>query len=174
MTTTASSTTCSYRPDGSYQPLRVRSWSGCCRRSPLPPRPGGYSTSCRISRPGLAWLTKRRPDLLGGLVRRSGPERPESRRCRSSIKSAWRGSCHACSMRRSSYLRSASGRCRRPTATGIRLPSTVPPIDHRLRTRRVTKRPVRRQFQLAGADLDAGLNVLLADALRIYGHYLGD
>ena len=40
------------RPDGSYQPLRVRSLVGLLPLLAVAAPPRSYSTSCRISRPG--------------------------------------------------------------------------------------------------------------------------
>ena len=93
-------------------------WSGCCRCSRSPWRRTGSPTSCPTSPAGCGWLRRHRPELTDAAwsARTDGrpPDPVAARR-----PSGCRGCCAGCSTRRSSSRRTASGRCRRPTATAV-------------------------------------------------------
>ena len=160
------------RPDGSYQPLRVRSLVGLLPLLAVAAPPQEVLDELPDFAARLAWLTKRRPDLLGGLVRRSGPD--DRNLLLSLVDQVRMARILSRLFDEGEFLspfgvRSLSAAYRDGYTTAVDGASMT--IDYE---------PGESRSGLFGGNSNwrgpiwMPVNVLLADALRIYGHYLGD
>ena len=156
-TTTASSTTCSCTRTARRSRCGCARWSGCCRCWRSRTHRSGRPDALPDFTARLRWLQRRRPDLLDGLMSHGGAaDEPADHCSRCSIPTGCAGCWPGCSTRRSSFRRTASARCRRPTATPYTTADRGAAAVDRLRARRVAHGLVRRQLELARTGLVPG------------------
>ena len=114
---TASTTTCWCTPTARTSRCGCGRWSGCCRCSPLPQRRAGRPRRCRTSPRGCAGCSSRRPELLDGLLTRTGPDGRTSLLSLLDEDRLRRVTVPHVRRRRIPFPASGFARCRPPTAT---------------------------------------------------------
>ena len=158
------------RPDGSYQPLRVRSLVGLLPLLAVAAPPQHVLDELPDFAARLAWLTEAPAGAARWAAAPIGPRRPASAAV--ARRPGPHGADLVAHVRRGEFfspfgIRSLSAAYRDGYTTAVDGASMT--IDYE--PGESPQRPVRRQFELAG-PIWMPVNVLLADALRMYGHYL--